>query len=53
MNVQSIQKAFGYTYEICKDSHASDGIKPDAEATAAMGIDTPLAVLSDASSAAV
>ena len=43
---QRMQKAFGYTYEDYKSSilpMAKDG----AEAIAAMGVDTPLAVLSD------
>ena len=41
-----LYKAFGYTYEEVKDSilpMARDGVEP----TAAMGVDTPLAVLSE------
>ncbi len=44
---QKMQKAFGYTYEELKNSILPMA-KNGAEATAAMGIDTPLPVLSEA-----
>ncbi len=47
MERQKMQKAFGYTYEELKNSILPMA-KNGAEATAAMGIDTPLPVLSDA-----
>ena len=46
-DLHRIQKAFGYSYESVKTVDASNGNKPVRRSTAAMGIDTPLAVLSD------
>lgn len=44
---QKLQKAFGYTYEEMKNSIMSMA-KNGGESTAAMGVDTPLPVLSEA-----
>ena len=41
-----LQKAFGYTYEECRESIQSMALK-GSEHIGAMGIDTPLAVMSD------
>ena len=41
-----LQKAFGYTYEEYRSSIGKMALN-GVEATASMGIDTPLAVLSD------
>ena len=45
-DLHRIQKAFGYSYESVKTVMLPMA-KTGAESTAAMGIDTPLAVLSD------
>ena len=42
-----LQKAFGYTYEDVQYFHSDDGAERSRSDIAAMGIDTPLAVLSE------